>query len=113
MLFDELPDSQLVEAHSIVELRIAPERLTTEIADFIDDCWRPRPAARRQRPPSGLGGEALHRGHQLVELGLGLLLSSPATASATQWRTCPSRTRMATCSSAVWTAATCVRTSTQ
>ena len=59
--------------------------------------WRSaarQPSARRAwpRPPSG---------------------SSPATASATQWRTWPSSTRTATCSSAVWTAETCVRMSTQ
>ena len=26
----------------MVELRFAPERLTDEIADFLDECWRPR-----------------------------------------------------------------------
>jgi pimeloyl-ACP methyl ester carboxylesterase len=39
MLADELPNGRLVQASSILELRLAPERLTGEIADFIDDCW--------------------------------------------------------------------------
>jgi pimeloyl-ACP methyl ester carboxylesterase len=47
MLADELPHGRLLEAGSILELRLAPERLTGEIADFIDECWaaeRPRTA---------------------------------------------------------------------
>jgi pimeloyl-ACP methyl ester carboxylesterase len=43
MLVRELPSARLVEASSILELRTAPERLTTEIAEFVDGCWsRPR-----------------------------------------------------------------------
>jgi len=49
LLAEELPDARLLEASSIVELRVAPERLTGEIAEFIDDCWRPRPAQRASR----------------------------------------------------------------
>jgi len=49
MLAEELPNGRLLEADSIVELRLAPERLTTEIADFIDDCWRPRRSTGRSR----------------------------------------------------------------
>jgi pimeloyl-ACP methyl ester carboxylesterase len=48
MLADELPNGRLLEASSILELRMAPERLTGEIADFIDECWagdRPRATA--------------------------------------------------------------------
>jgi pimeloyl-ACP methyl ester carboxylesterase len=45
-LADELPNARLLEASSILELRIAPERLTNEIADFIDDCWKPRSAVQ-------------------------------------------------------------------
>jgi pimeloyl-ACP methyl ester carboxylesterase len=47
MLAEELPHGRLLEASSIIELRVAPERLTGEIADFIDECWKPRPAARK------------------------------------------------------------------
>jgi pimeloyl-ACP methyl ester carboxylesterase len=48
MLASELPDGRLLQASSIVELRLAPERLTGEIAEFIDECWRPQTA---KRPP--------------------------------------------------------------
>ncbi|MDP2711817.1 MAG: alpha/beta hydrolase [Solirubrobacteraceae bacterium] len=41
MLADELPNAQLVEASSLVELRLTPERLTGEIASFLDACWMP------------------------------------------------------------------------
>jgi pimeloyl-ACP methyl ester carboxylesterase len=53
MLVHELPSASLVEASSILELRISPERLTGEIVEFMERCWKPRrrrPAARR-RPP--------------------------------------------------------------
>jgi pimeloyl-ACP methyl ester carboxylesterase len=46
LLAEELPNSTLLEASSILELRVAPERLTDEIASFIEQCWRPRPAIR-------------------------------------------------------------------
>jgi pimeloyl-ACP methyl ester carboxylesterase len=39
MLADELPNGRLLEASSILELRLAPARLTGEIADFVDECW--------------------------------------------------------------------------
>ena len=39
MLADELPNARLLEADSILELRLAPERLTAEIAGFLDECW--------------------------------------------------------------------------
>jgi pimeloyl-ACP methyl ester carboxylesterase len=42
MLVRELPQARLVEAGSILELRLRPERLTGEIAGFVDDCWAPR-----------------------------------------------------------------------
>ena len=45
MLVDELPNARLIEAGSILEMRIAPERLTAEIAAFVDGCWEPRLAA--------------------------------------------------------------------
>jgi pimeloyl-ACP methyl ester carboxylesterase len=51
MLADELPNGRLLEAESLVELRMAPERLTAEIADFVDKAWKPRRAGggRRRR----------------------------------------------------------------
>jgi len=53
MLVRELPESRLVEAGSILELRLTPERLTNEIVRFVDDCFSPSPAregAARRRP---------------------------------------------------------------
>jgi pimeloyl-ACP methyl ester carboxylesterase len=41
-LVKELPRARLVEASSILELRLTPERLTAEIGDFLDECWKPR-----------------------------------------------------------------------
>ncbi len=42
MLADELPNGRLLEAGHILELRVFPERLTEEIAGFLDECWKPR-----------------------------------------------------------------------
>lgn len=44
MLAEELPNGRLLQASSIVELRVAPARLTGEIAAFLDECWRPQAA---------------------------------------------------------------------
>jgi pimeloyl-ACP methyl ester carboxylesterase len=53
MLVKELPDARLVEASSILELRLSPERLTGEIVDFIDRCWSgPRPGATVSASPA-------------------------------------------------------------
>jgi pimeloyl-ACP methyl ester carboxylesterase len=50
MLVDELPNGRLLEASSLLELRVAPRRLTNEIAAFVDACWageqEDAPAAR-------------------------------------------------------------------
>jgi pimeloyl-ACP methyl ester carboxylesterase len=53
MLADELPNGRLLMANSILELRLAPERLTDEIAAFLDECWKPRAAATRRRRRAG------------------------------------------------------------
>jgi len=45
MLASELPDARLVHARSVLELRVRPQRLTAEIAEFIAECWT-RPDAR-------------------------------------------------------------------
>jgi pimeloyl-ACP methyl ester carboxylesterase len=49
MLASELKNSQLLEASSLVELRLSPERLSAEIARFLDEAWakRPQSAARK------------------------------------------------------------------
>jgi pimeloyl-ACP methyl ester carboxylesterase len=49
MLAAELPDARLLEAGSMLEMRIAPRRLTNEIAAFVESCWKPRRAAPRRR----------------------------------------------------------------
>jgi pimeloyl-ACP methyl ester carboxylesterase len=49
-LAEELPNGRLVEANSLVELRLAPERLTNEIAAFLDEVWAPARASRAKRP---------------------------------------------------------------
>jgi pimeloyl-ACP methyl ester carboxylesterase len=58
MLAEELPNSRLIEANSILEWRISPERLDAELAQFLDDVWDEGDAA----PPSngaGARGDAL------------------------------------------------------
>jgi pimeloyl-ACP methyl ester carboxylesterase len=50
MLAEELPNARLIEADSLVELRLHPERLTEEIAGFLDEVWaaaRPRRAKKK------------------------------------------------------------------
>ena len=50
MLMRDLPNATLLEASSILELRISPERLTGEITTFIDSCWGgPEKRAARRR----------------------------------------------------------------
>jgi pimeloyl-ACP methyl ester carboxylesterase len=41
-LVRELRNARLLRADSIVEARITPKRITGAIADFLDDCWKPR-----------------------------------------------------------------------
>jgi pimeloyl-ACP methyl ester carboxylesterase len=44
MLAEELPNARIVEATSIMEWRLRPERLTGELAGFLDEVWRePKP----------------------------------------------------------------------
>ncbi|MFY9488640.1 MAG: alpha/beta hydrolase [Solirubrobacterales bacterium] len=41
-LAEDMPNARFVEARSIVELRLMPRRLTKEIVEFVDQCWKPR-----------------------------------------------------------------------
>jgi pimeloyl-ACP methyl ester carboxylesterase len=50
-LVRELPNGRLLEANSLFELRLTPERITNEIARFLDECWQPVPAKRAARGP--------------------------------------------------------------
>jgi pimeloyl-ACP methyl ester carboxylesterase len=53
-LAEELPNGRLLEADSLVELRLHPERLTEEIASFLDEVWGARrTGARRQAKRAG------------------------------------------------------------
>jgi pimeloyl-ACP methyl ester carboxylesterase len=54
MLAAELPNGRLIDANSIIELRVRPERLTAEIAEFVGECWNEGPAegVRRRRASS-------------------------------------------------------------
>jgi pimeloyl-ACP methyl ester carboxylesterase len=40
MLARELPNARLIDANSMIELRLRPARLTAKIAEFVDECWR-------------------------------------------------------------------------
>jgi pimeloyl-ACP methyl ester carboxylesterase len=52
MLAEELPNGRLLEADSLVELRLQPARLTNEIALFLDEVWG-TPRARRGAKRAG------------------------------------------------------------
>jgi pimeloyl-ACP methyl ester carboxylesterase len=45
MLAEELPNGRLIEANSILEWRLSPERLDDELARFLDEVWEDEPAA--------------------------------------------------------------------
>ncbi len=54
MLVRELPNARLVQASSMLELRLTPERLTGEIVGFVEDCFAPAKASTsRRRTGSG------------------------------------------------------------
>ncbi|HEY0516410.1 MAG TPA: alpha/beta fold hydrolase [Solirubrobacteraceae bacterium] len=62
MLAREMPNARLIEADSLVELRTSPDRLTGEIAAFLDEMWMPRRArggaSRRASGARRSGGAA-------------------------------------------------------
>jgi pimeloyl-ACP methyl ester carboxylesterase len=53
-LAKQLPNGRLLEARSIMELRVRPERLTIEIADFLDEVWSDKARQRRATLPQPL-----------------------------------------------------------
>jgi pimeloyl-ACP methyl ester carboxylesterase len=62
MLMRELPGARLVEASSILELRLTPERLTSEIVAFTDECFKPaRRGGGRRRTSSAQRGSSARR----------------------------------------------------
>jgi hypothetical protein len=61
MLASEMPNARLIEANSLVELRMSPKRLTSEIASFLQEVWVPAspaatPARTRRRRPRAVNG---------------------------------------------------------
>jgi pimeloyl-ACP methyl ester carboxylesterase len=63
MLVREVPNARIVQASSILELRLTPERLTSEIVEFVGDCFKPARAsgARRRSTPSSAARRARTR----------------------------------------------------
>jgi pimeloyl-ACP methyl ester carboxylesterase len=59
MLVRELPNARLVQASSILELRLTPERLMNEIVLFVGECFRP---ARRSEPGRRRAAAGARRG---------------------------------------------------
>jgi hypothetical protein len=54
MLAKEMPNARLLVADSVVELLVRPDRLTGEIAAFVDKVWSgPRKRARRRPAKAG------------------------------------------------------------
>jgi pimeloyl-ACP methyl ester carboxylesterase len=51
MLADELPNATFVQARSILEWRLWPERLNHEAAEFALECWATATPSRRRRTP--------------------------------------------------------------
>ena len=41
MLAEEMPNARLVEAKSMLEWRISPQRLDDELSDFMEEAWLP------------------------------------------------------------------------
>jgi pimeloyl-ACP methyl ester carboxylesterase len=55
MLAEEMPNARLLQANSLVELRLRPERLTGEIAAFLDEVWSARAGRKRQPKRASTG----------------------------------------------------------
>jgi len=55
MLVEEMPNARLVDANSILEWRLTPERLTNELAAFLDDVYAAG-EAEGERPARAASG---------------------------------------------------------
>ncbi|HEV3376979.1 MAG TPA: alpha/beta hydrolase [Thermoleophilaceae bacterium] len=60
MLVRELPNARLVEASSILELRLTPERLTNEIVVFVEECFRGRAGREGRRRAASSARRGAH-----------------------------------------------------
>jgi pimeloyl-ACP methyl ester carboxylesterase len=56
MVVHEMPNARLVDANSILEWRISPNRLDGELADFLDEVWKKPTRAKRGRKASAKRG---------------------------------------------------------
>ncbi len=79
MLVEEMPNARLLEADSLVELRMRPERLTGEIGDFLDEVWKPRARQLLAKEPTGQGAGAQAAGRRR-------LAPSPIRRAAVRFR---------------------------
>ncbi|MEA2331792.1 MAG: hypothetical protein QOH58_1930 [Thermoleophilaceae bacterium] len=61
MLVRELPNARLVQASSVLELRLTPERLTNEIVEFVERCFRPRSGSGARRRTGAATRRGAHR----------------------------------------------------
>lgn len=53
-LAEDMPNATFIEARSVVELRLMPQRLTKAVIDHVDLCWRPRAVSHTNgRVPKG------------------------------------------------------------
>jgi pimeloyl-ACP methyl ester carboxylesterase len=53
MLAEEMPNARLIEANSILEWRITPNRLDGELARFLDDVWQEVPVTNSSEDGAG------------------------------------------------------------
>jgi pimeloyl-ACP methyl ester carboxylesterase len=53
MLAEELPNARLIQASSILEWRVSPERLDSEFAAFLDEVWQSKPEPAGEAALSG------------------------------------------------------------
>jgi pimeloyl-ACP methyl ester carboxylesterase len=56
MLVHEMHDARLVQASSVLELRLTPERLTNEIVVFVEECFRTGGRGRATSSPRRAAG---------------------------------------------------------
>jgi pimeloyl-ACP methyl ester carboxylesterase len=61
MLSRELPNGRLIEASSILEMRMRPDRLHGEIDAFLDQVWGPRMRVVQRRRPSATSARSRRR----------------------------------------------------
>ena len=61
MLVRELPNARLVQASSVLELRLTPERLTGEIVEFVERCFKPKSTGSGRRRGAAAARRGAHR----------------------------------------------------